>query len=447
MNFLIRQWDRWAARSPTRAFMRAERLLGSAPQRALALFAAAALGGNVEAAFKSGECYANGAGTPGDMFEAAHWYMRAAQTGHSQAQCRLAKLYLSGLPQIAPAGESLFAGREILENADYDAALLWAHPAAQAREAEAQAMLGHIFTSGPERLRDAEAALFWYKKSAVQNCPQGLLGHGIALLLRAKAADEFIYAQAELERAAKAGLPAAHYLLGYCAEGALGMAKNAAQAGEHYKIAAQAGIAAAQARLGALLIEDGNMFNGEIWLRRAALRGDCQSALSLAEIYANPRDNLPPNHTEAAHWVELAAQAGSAVAQAALGEHYVSGRGVPRDHAGAKTWLSRAADAGHAGAMFALGALHSGGYDIPADPTASRFWFGQAAEHGHGEAALMFARYLMLGLGDAPEMKAGKHWYAVAALRGIAGAEAECAMFEQVIAAEAGLARLELVSP
>ena len=46
-------------------------------------------------------------------------------------------------------------------------------------------MLGYILSSGADDLRDADAALEWYRKSAQQDCPQGRLGYGMALMMRA----------------------------------------------------------------------------------------------------------------------------------------------------------------------------------------------------------------------------------------------------------------------
>ena len=151
----------------------------AAPERALALFAAAAEAGDAEAAFIVGEHYLEGKGTPRHSSEAARWYHRAAEAGHAGAQCRLAQLHLFGLSEVAVGqGTGLFEMAEAEEGADYHAALPWARRAAEAGVADAQAMLAYILTAGPEALRDPEAALNWYRKSAEQNCPQGRLGYG-----------------------------------------------------------------------------------------------------------------------------------------------------------------------------------------------------------------------------------------------------------------------------
>src|ERR1700722_58730 len=247
LNVLARHLDYFATFAPNRARARAEHLSETAPERALALFAAAAEAGDIQAAFTVGEQYFEGKGTPRYPLEAARWYQRAASAGHVRAQCRLAQLHFFGLPKAAIGpGAGLFEAFEAEESADHYAALHWATLAAEAGGPEAQAMLAYILTAGPEALRDSEAALEWYRKSAEQDCPEGRLGYGMALMLRADTPEKTLAARTELQRAAEAGLPSAHYLLGLGAERAVGTVLNEAQARHHYKIAAEAGLGLAQ---------------------------------------------------------------------------------------------------------------------------------------------------------------------------------------------------------
>ena len=161
LSLFARQLDRFAARSAPTARARAERLAEGAPVRALALFAVAADAGDVQAAFETGECYFYGRGTLRHPASAARWYQRAAEAGHVRAQCRLARLHLFGLPEAA-TGPAMGLFEPPAAGADYPAALLWARRAAEAGDAEAQAILGHIHTDGPEALRDPDAAFHWY---------------------------------------------------------------------------------------------------------------------------------------------------------------------------------------------------------------------------------------------------------------------------------------------
>ena len=458
MSLLTPLLDFVAARWPRLVLALAEALSARAPARALALFARAARAGNTQAAYRVGEAYFTGQGTMCHAFAAARWYCCAAEAGHPQAQCRLAQLYISGLPRTATAPQiNLFAPAQPGE-ADYEAALPWALRAAEAGLPEAQAMLGHIFTTGPTALRAPDAALEWYGKSARQGCAEGALGYGLALLQRAHDAAGTAAARAQLERAAEAGLPVAHYLLGRLSESEEG---GAPVARRHYEIAGKAGLGLAQTRLGLQLYET-DPLNGETWLRRAALGGDPEAAAWLGNLYANsgPQSeaacwwrlaaerghieaaralgtlcltggNAVRDPVEAVRWLTTAAEAGLPDAQAALAECHVNGRGVARDHEAACSWFLRAAAAGHAGAMFALGALHSGGFDLAENLTTARHWFAQGAAHNHPLAAIMLARYAMHGTGGGRDMAAARHWYAHAAALGVPAAAEELSALNQ----------------
>ena len=149
-NLLTMSLDYFASTSPRRARARAERLSETAPERALALFAAAAEAGDPEASFAVGEHFLEGKGTLRHPFEAARWYHRAASVGHVRAQCRLAQLYLFGLPRAAVDPNAGLFDPIAMGSADFQAALLWARRAADAGASDAQAMLGYILSYGPD---------------------------------------------------------------------------------------------------------------------------------------------------------------------------------------------------------------------------------------------------------------------------------------------------------
>jgi len=404
LDTLAKPLDYLASRTLKWARARATRLSEAAPDRALALLAAAAKAGDADAAFALGEHYLEGKGTLRQAFEAARWYRRAAEAGHVGAQCQLAHLCLLGLS--LPAAESAPALFEpiVAQAPDYHSAALWARRAAEAGAPAAQAMLGYILSNGPEGLRDPDGALGWYRKSAEQDCPQGHLGYGLALMQRADTADKAFAACDELVCAAHAGLPMAHYLLGVASECAIGAMLDEVQARRHYKIAAESGHHSAQARLGVLLLEGRggavDLQNGETWLRRAALGGDCEAAARLGDIYARG-GALPPNYAEAANWFRMAAEAGHKAAARSLGMLYLIGAGVVQDPQEAATWFECAVDARNPDAQAEVAALRHAGATLAAtdNPPPVHEWFECEAEQGDLVSAFNYAVCLAEGLG------------------------------------------------
>ena len=125
--------------------------------------------GDAGASVEVGERYLEGNGGVKNAGWAARWYARAAEAGHVPAQCRLAALHLSGVPRAAVEPDAGLFDTADWGRPDHAAAMIWARHAAEAGSAEAQAMLAFILSSGPEDLRDPDAAF-----SCTANPPRGI---------------------------------------------------------------------------------------------------------------------------------------------------------------------------------------------------------------------------------------------------------------------------------
>src|SRR6266581_1857233 len=226
------------------------------------------------------------------------WLERAAHHGHIEAQSQLAVIYLHGAAgEPDPKDASRSFDVSDVGDPDYATALRQARMAAEAGSGEAQAVLAFILSSGPQDIRDLDEADLWYERSAAAGCPQGMLGH--ALALNRKGGGEAVQREVavQLGKAAEAGLPAALYLLGVMSERGLGVIRNEGAAAEFYRRAAEKGHRSGQARWGKALMQgtgvDANRSEGETWLRQAALAGDPEAAAALGDLHA--AGDLPPN--------------------------------------------------------------------------------------------------------------------------------------------------------
>jgi TPR repeat protein len=84
---------------------------------------------------------------------------------------------------------------------------------------------------------------------------------------------------------------------------------------------------------------------------------------------------------EAARLYALAAVQGDAEAQAALGNFYLTGRGVAKDEKKALSYFSEAAEQGHVLAMQVLAkAYREGGFGLRPDPAQASRWEARLAE-------------------------------------------------------------------
>lgn len=91
---------------------------------------------------------------------------------------------------------------------------------------------------------------------------------------------------------------------------------------------------------------------------------------------------------EAARLYTLAAAQGDAEAQAALGNFYLTGRGVAKDEKKALSHFSEAAEQGHVLAMQVLAkAYREGGFGQKPDPAQAAHWEARLAESRAARAA------------------------------------------------------------
>jgi len=429
--------DSLAARSPKKALARAVALKAEeADSRAFKLFVVAAEAGLTEAERELGYYYLNAKGN--GLFnpaEAVRWLTRAGEKGDVPAQTTLAGLYLGGF-QKKQLEAGLFA-EDGVKFIDFDTALDWTMRAAATGSAEAQALAGFIYTSGPPQLRDEAKAMHWYGLAAEAGSPQAHLGLGIAILKTATT-EELTWAGVDHIRKAAAGeLADAQYYMASIYELGIGTYKDLSKAVEFYGKAAQGGVNNARAKYGFMLLHGigtrQNKVEGETWLRRAALAGDGEAAAVVADIYANGESELPPNFSEAAQWYRLAAEAGNKEAARALAVMHLTGAGLPRDADEAAKWFRKAAEAGDALAAADLAELIRGGRTNPRFTEAAPVhdWFEKAAEAGDAVAAYNFAVCLAEGVNLEKDDARAAIWFAKAAETVVDAAYAYALVLEQ----------------
>jgi len=408
--------------SPTAALRRGITLMAAGKTGpAFQLYARAGRTGLAEAEYRVGRCYLDGVGVPPSRAEGMRWLERAADHGHIEAQSQLAIIYLHGTAG-APDPKSAASLFDVGDIADpgYVTAMRRARMAAEAGSGEAQAVLAFILSSGPEDMRDLDEADLWYERSAAAGCPQGMLGH--ALALNRKGGGETVQREigVQLGKAAEAGLPAALYLLGVMSERGLGVTRNEGAAAEFYRRAAEQGHRSGQARWGKALMQgigvDANPSDGETWLRRAALAGDPEAAAALGDFHA-AGGNLPANHAEAASWFRRAAEAGHKGAARSLGLLYVAGVGVPHDPEQGMQWFRISAAAGDGSACAEFGNLLLTGMGEEDDRVCLYKEFEQASASGDPVAAYNCAVCLALGVGVARDDSEAALWLRKAADR------------------------------
>lgn len=191
-----------------------------------------------------------------DYEEALKWFTKAAEQGHSGAQCNLGSMYGGGY------GVSL----------DCSESAKWFRKAAEQGDAEGQYQLGNIYSTGLGAQKDSQEAIKWYWRAAAQ-------GHDNALFYLEKDAEHGIEnALFYLIKVAEQGFSNAQYHLGWMYKYGVGVTEDLTESRKWYKYAAEKGHSEAQYYLGKMY-EEGNGVRKDIteaikWYEKAAKQGD-----------------------------------------------------------------------------------------------------------------------------------------------------------------------------
>ena len=210
---------------------------GAPPTKIMRAWRKAAEGGHSEAQCQLGYCYLFGSGIAKDAVAAAVWHAKAAAQGRAEAQSNLGICYKhgSGVAQ------------------DFKAAAAWYAKAAAQGLASAQYELGLLYENGEGVAQDLEAAAAWYAKAAEQGDADAQCNLGCCYENGSGVAQDFKVAAAWYAKAAAQGDAIAQVNLGTLYENGSGVAQDFEAAAALFAKAAALGNAEAPALLDACL--------------------------------------------------------------------------------------------------------------------------------------------------------------------------------------------------
>lgn len=143
----------------------------------------------------------------------------------------------------------------------------------------------------------------------------------------------------------------------------------------HFRVAADAGNAPAQARLADILDKAELDEEAVVWFRKAAAQGDPAGLYGLGQMHAAGEGVPKSPEVALRHWTE-AAQRGHVLALLALARTYEAGwAGVPADPAKSLGYWQKAADSGDSAAAQRLaGAYRRGELGVAIDAARAAEW-------------------------------------------------------------------------
>ena len=152
--------------------------------------------------------------------------------------------------------------------------------------------------------------------------------------------------------------------------------------------------------------EDGDYLQRMLPLAEA---GDALAQAAVAEAYFYGR-STETNRVTAVSWYRKAAAAGNADAQASLGLCLFRGWGCNKDFEEAVSWYTKAATQGNLGAMNDLAFCYLHGYGVEEDREMGFQLAMEAAEKGHAPAQTLVGECYLDGLGVDQDIELGEKW-------------------------------------
>jgi TPR repeat protein len=206
-----------------------------------------------------------------------------------------------------------------------------------------------------------------------------------------------------------------------------GVTKDSALAVSWFRKAAEGGDGSAQYNL-ALMYDRGEEVPRDRkeslhWLNAAADQNVIPAILDLGRLSLHPPDAGKPDAEQAVRYYTRAAELGSPLAQAILGNIYANGTQGQVDYEQSVKWYRKAAEQGQPEGQFGLGVRYALGQGVPMDLEEAHRLFSGAAAQGLADAQFDLATMYEEGKGSAVDTEQAVHYYQLSADQGFAPAQ------------------------
>lgn len=193
------------------------------------------------------------------------------------------------------------------------------------------------------------------------------------------------------------------------------LAGDPAEAADWVRCAAECGVAAAQLRMGRMLLDGIGVERDERaafgWFARAADQGDAEAMNMVGRCHENGW-GVPVDLRRAAASYRASAESGHDWGQYNFGNLLFDGRGVAPDRAQALRWYLLAAAQGHGRAMNIVARCLEEGWGCRPSVDDASYWYYQSARSGYFRG--QFNHAVLLAERGLPEASAEWFWKAAA---------------------------------
>jgi TPR repeat protein len=369
------------------------------PPRAMGYLERSAAQDYVPAMYLLGMIHWQGEGTAVDLSAGETWLRRAVIRGHGEGACALAQLLLS-----REDDDGVEAATLLREQAD-------------AGNPRAAAALSELYAFGRGVPRDPTESARWRARAASETRPETLIMLASLHAEGIGGTQDFAAAAKLLLEAAERGSVDALYNLGSLHRLGLGVPLNREVAAHYFRRAMQMGSSEAAFQLGLLYSETDETQTQQAAaaaFARAAKAGHERARANLGLLVAEGV-GVRRDPEKGLALLEEAARSGDLAARVALGLKLAAGIGEP-DLKRALEWLEPAAAAGDADAQAWMGDSHRLGLFKDVDYAAAEEWYRRAASQGHVGSIVLLASAIdsLEDASDATREEAFGLWLAAA---------------------------------
>jgi hypothetical protein len=197
--------------------------------------------------------------------------------------------------------------------------------------------------------------------------------------------EAFVY----YEKAAKAGIPEAQFVVGEFLRSGSDIPQNLEEAKKWYTSALEKGFELAKKRLEQMALKNESKVSakpGNTMVIYNSLNDVPTDQLMATGLTYFIGDKVPKDLQKAAEYVEAAAHKGLADAQYMIGKMCMGGQGVDKDYNQALIWLEKAAEQNHADANWEVARFYANGVVVEKDLAMFKIYVSKAASLGSKSA-------------------------------------------------------------
>ena len=252
-------------------------------------------------------------------------------------------------------------------------------------DADAQFLMGRIFTKNLGLYDDVEEAIKWYKKAAEQGHEFAQNNLGTRYKNEAQEEGGYFLALKYFQQSAAQGNSYGLFNLGWMYIDGKGVPQNYKKALEFLKEASEKGHQGALNDVGVMYKKGQGVNQSDEealkWFQKAAEQGDVLGQANLGLMYKDGR-GIEQDDEKAVEWYRKAVAQGDSWSEVELGKMYKLGRGVGQDDEEALRLFRKAAAKSYSWAQRELGMMYLDGLGEPQSDEEAKKWFQKAADNG-----------------------------------------------------------------